>query len=130
MTFGRNIYGLGALVLGVPGLIYGSFAVMGQPVPPHLSGYPILVYASAALLVLGGVAGNVPRLPAIGSLALAGFFALFLALLHLTHAVMQPMVWVSWESVAENVVMVLGGVLAWLQTLAAGERRPAAILRG
>jgi uncharacterized membrane protein YphA (DoxX/SURF4 family) len=129
MTIGTRVYGLAAVILGILGLVFGSFAVLGQPVPPHLPGYQILAYAAAALLVLAGLAACLPRIAAIGSLALAAFFALCLILLQLPHAAMQPLVWVSWEDVAENVVKLLGGVLAFAWAAPAGEARAAAIMR-
>jgi uncharacterized membrane protein YphA (DoxX/SURF4 family) len=129
MTIGRRIYGLGALVLGIPGMIYGNFAALGLPVPAHLPGYYVLFYASAGLLVLAGLAINWPRTAAIGSLMLGAFFAAWLLALHLPHAAVQPTVWVSWEAVAETIVMALGGVLAWIQLRGLGDKRAAAIWR-
>ena len=81
------------------------------------------------MLVLAGLAINWPRTAAIGSLALAGFFAACLVALHLRHAAVEPMVWVSWEAVAETIVMALGGVLAWIGTRGVGEGRAAMIWR-
>ena len=129
MTIGARVYGLAAIALGVPGLIYGGFAAMGQPVPPQIWGYHMLAWASAGLLILAGVAVDIPRIAAAGSLALASFFALCLLALHLPNAFAQPLVWVSWESVAENTVMVLGGVLAFTLAPGVGESRAAAVAR-
>jgi uncharacterized membrane protein YphA (DoxX/SURF4 family) len=129
MTIGGRIYGLGAIALGIPGLILGDFAALGLPVPPHMPGYHILAYASAALLVLAGLALNAPRTAAIGGLALAAFFALWVLALHLPSALAKPMVWVSWESVAETTLMALGGALAYAQSRSASEDRSSAIAR-
>jgi uncharacterized membrane protein YphA (DoxX/SURF4 family) len=129
MTIGRHVYGLAAIALGVPGLIYGDFAAIGLPVPALVPGYPILVYASAGLLVLAGLAINLARSAAIASLVLAAFFAAWLLALHLPHAAAEPMVWVSWEAVAETLVMALGGALAYALTQGAGPPRAAAIVR-
>ena len=129
MTIGRRIYGLGAVTLGIPGLVFGSFAVLGQPVPAQFPFAQPLAYAAAALLVLAGLAANLPRTAAIGSLVVAVFFALSIALLHLPQAATEPMVWVSWENLAEKTVMALGGVLAWAWQSPAGQPRAAAILR-
>ena len=107
MTIGTRVYGLGAVILGIPAIIFGSFAMLGQPVPHELPGYQILLYAACGLLILAGLAACLPRTAAIGSLALAAFFALFLILLHLPQAAGQPLVWVSYENVAENIVKVL-----------------------
>ncbi|MEO8114825.1 MAG: hypothetical protein ABI655_10605, partial [Phenylobacterium sp.] len=115
MTIGGRVYGLAAIALGIPGLIYGDFAVLGLPVPAHIPGYHLLAYASAGLLVLAGLALNLPRTAAIGALALAGFFALGALVLHLPQVVAKPGVWVSWEGIAEVMLMALGGVLAFTQ---------------
>ncbi|HEV7660799.1 MAG TPA: DoxX family protein [Allosphingosinicella sp.] len=129
MSIGKRVYGLGAIMLGIPGLIYGSFAAMGLPVPLYVPGYQILAYASAALLILAGLAINVRRLTAIASLALAAFFALWVMMLHLPHAFANFAIWVSWEAVAETMVMALGGMLAFTWAPGAGEARAASIVR-
>lgn len=126
-TIGTRVYGLGAITLGVPGLIAGNFAVMGLPVSPQLPSYAALAYASAALLVLAGVAINLPRATAFASPALAVFFVACTLALHVPRAVAEPMVWVSWEGLAEILVMAIGGVLAYAMTRS--EPRAAAIRR-
>lgn len=128
MTIGRRVYGLAAIVLGIPGLIFGSFAMLGQPVPTHLPFYQPLLYASCGLLILAGPAACLERTAAIGSLALAAFFALFLVVLDLPFVVSQPTVWVTYENIAENVVKLLGGLLAWTWAARAGEARAAAAI--
>jgi uncharacterized membrane protein YphA (DoxX/SURF4 family) len=118
---GRRVYGLGAIVLGIPGLIHGQFAAMGLPVAGHVP--EALVYACAGLLILGGLAINLPGTERVGALGLAGFFGLWMLGLHLPHALARPAEWVSWEAVAENSVMALGGVFAYLQLAVPGETR-------
>jgi uncharacterized membrane protein YphA (DoxX/SURF4 family) len=129
MFIGRRVYGLGAVVHGIPGLVYGSFAAMGLAVPAHVPGYQLLVYASAALLILAGLALNVERLAAIASLVLAAFFALCVLALQAPNAVTAFTTWVTWEGIAEGIVMALGGVLAYAWTAQADKARAAAILR-
>jgi uncharacterized membrane protein YphA (DoxX/SURF4 family) len=129
MTIGGRVYGLGAVALGVPGLIYGGFAAMGLPVPTSVPGYQLLVWLSAGLLTLAGLALNIERLAAAASLALAAFFALCVLILHAPNAVTGFTIWVTWEGIAEVVAMALGGVLAWTWTAPAGEARAAAIVR-
>ncbi|HEY5713117.1 MAG TPA: DoxX family membrane protein [Allosphingosinicella sp.] len=129
MSISVRVYGLAAVALGVPGLVYASFAAMGLPVPPHAPGYQILAYAAAGLLVLAGLAVNIRRTAPAASLALAAFFALCVLALHVPRAFAQPTVWVSYEGVAEVMVMALGGVLAFTLVPGPGERRAAAILR-
>lgn len=129
MSIGIRVYGLAAVALGIPGLVYASFAAMGLPVPPHMPGYRILACAAAGLLILAGLALNLRRGAAPAGLALAGFFALCVLALHVPAAVRQPMVWVSYEGVAEVTVMALGGLLAFALAPAPGEARAAANLR-
>ena len=112
-TIGPRVYGLGAIVLGVPLLVFGNFAVSGLGVPSHTPGYHYLVYASAVLLILAGVAINAPRLAGAAALVLAVFFALMILAAPLPQALAQPRVWVSWEDLAESMVKALGGVLAY-----------------
>lgn len=129
MSIGRRVYGLGAVTLGMPGLVFGSFAAMGLPVPPSVPGYQILAWASAGLLILAGLAINVRHIAGIASLALAAFFASWLIVLNLPDAWAHFTVWVSFEALAETMVMALGGVLAYAWTSGVGETRAAAIVR-
>ena len=112
MTLGTRVYGLAATALGLPALILGDFAAMGLPVPPTTPGYPIFLYASAALLILAGLALQAPRTALPASLVLTGCFALALLLLHVPRAAAAPTTWVSYEGVAELLAMTLGGLLA------------------
>ncbi|HST35118.1 MAG TPA: hypothetical protein VLK25_00605, partial [Allosphingosinicella sp.] len=126
MSIGRRVYGLGAITLGLPGLIRGSFAAMGLAVPATLPGHQILAWFSAGLLIAAGLAINLRRTAAVASLTLAAFFALWVVALALPKAIAEFATWVSWEGVAEPMVMALGGVLAFALT---GETRAAAIVR-
>lgn len=128
MSIGKRVYGLGAIALGLPMLIYGSFAAMGLAVPPGLPGYRFLLVAGAGLLIMAGIAIQLRRTTATAALALAAFFALWVAALHLPHALANFRIWVSWEALAETIVMALGGLLAWASTRGAGDRRSAAIV--
>ena len=129
MSIGARVYGLAAVALGLTGLIYGSFAAMELPVPPQLPGYQILAWAAAGWLILAGLAVNLRRTAAVGGLALAAFFAVALLALHVPAAVRHPLIWVSYEGVAEVSVMVLGGILAFTLASGTGEARAARIVR-
>jgi uncharacterized membrane protein YphA (DoxX/SURF4 family) len=113
VTLGRRVYGLGAAALGSVELVFGAFSADWVSVPPALPSYYLLLYGSAGLLILAGFAVQLPRLAAIAALALAAFFAGWTLILLLPHALADPATWVSWQSVAENVAMALGGVLAF-----------------
>lgn len=112
IVVGRRVFSLGAIALGIVELRYGAFAAGWLPVPPHIPGYHLLTYASAVLLILAGLAINLPRAAAVGALVLAGIFATGVLVLHLPHAMVKPAIWGGWQGVAEGVAMALGGVLA------------------
>ena len=58
---GFRIFGLGAVALGLIGLIVGDFALQWQPVPKDLPGRMALAYLAAAALALAGAAVFVRR---------------------------------------------------------------------
>jgi uncharacterized membrane protein YphA (DoxX/SURF4 family) len=113
MTLGTRLYGLAAITLGIPALIFGRFDAMGLPVPLATPAYAILVYAAAALLVVAGLAAQTRGTAAPAMLALAAFFAAGLLLLDVPAAVKAPTTWVSYEGIAEKLAMALGGLLAF-----------------
>src|SRR5207253_882814 len=125
MRLGGRVFGLGAVALGAVELAYGAFSANWAPVPTALPGYHLLLYASAGLLILAGIAINLPRIAAAAALTLAIFFAAWTLVLHIPHAVADPTTWVSWQGVAENLAMALGGVLAWAGLSGVGDARVA-----
>jgi uncharacterized membrane protein YphA (DoxX/SURF4 family) len=129
ITIGRRVYGLGAILIGVTGLILDDFAALGLPGAASLPAHQALAYACAALMIAAGAAINLPRTAPAAALVLAGYFALWLVGLNLTHAAARPMEWVSWEDVAERTAMVLGGLLACALTPGAQAARAAVIAR-
>lgn len=129
VAIGRRVFGLGAIALGTVQLIFGEFAPVWVPVPATMPGYQLLLWLCAGLLILGGLAVNLARTAAAGALVLAGLFLASLLALHLPHAVMDPATWVSWQAIAESLVMALGGMLAWTQVARTDEARRARIAR-
>jgi uncharacterized membrane protein YphA (DoxX/SURF4 family) len=113
MSIGARVYGLGAVALGIPGLILGKFGAMGLALPASMASRP-LAMVLAAYLILAGLALNLKRTAAVGALALAAVFGLRVLALELPRAIAAPTTWVSWEVVAEPLVMALGGLLAFL----------------
>ncbi len=126
---GRRIYGLGAASLGAVTLAYGAFASVWLPVPAHLPCYRLLAYACGGVLVLAGLAVNLPRAAAPTALALAAFFGACVLILYAPLAVARPLGWDLWQSIAESTVMSAGGVLAWTQTPGVGGPRAHAAAR-
>src|ERR1700722_7165623 len=93
---GIRVYALAAFALGVAGLVWDDFALVWQPVPAGVPSRAMLAYATAAILVLGGVALNWRRTAAIGGAVLAALFALGIVLLHVPQAVAHPFFVNSW----------------------------------
>ena len=110
IALGRRVYGLGAIALGIVELRYGAFASVWLPVPAHVPGYHTLVCGAAALLIVGGLAVNLPRVTAVGALLLAVLFAAGMLVTELPHTLAKPADWGGWQGVAESTVMALGGV--------------------
>lgn len=113
MTLGARCFGLAAVILGLPGLIFGSLDAFGLPVPPDTPGYPVLAYGAAGLLVLAGLFMQVRRTAPHAALAIAAFFAAVLLILHIPAAARAPTTWVSYEVIAEKMAMLLGALLAF-----------------
>ena len=113
MPVSVRFYGLAAIALGLPGLILGRFGAIGLALPAAMASRPLAMLL-AAWLILGGLALNAGRTARIAALALAAFFALRVLVLEVPRAFAAPATWVSWEVVAEPLVMALGGPLAFL----------------
>jgi hypothetical protein len=67
ISCGSRVYGLGAIALGLAGLVWGDFALVWQPVPPGVPGRTALAYATGAALTLAGAALNWRRTAAFGA---------------------------------------------------------------
>jgi uncharacterized membrane protein len=116
-------YALGALVLGVLGLLAGDFAFQWQPVPDDVPLRSGLAYASAAAMALAGLAAVTPRGARAGRLTLGLFFGVWAVLLHGLRLVAQPAVIAEWLGLAESATMAAGGVALFADTLKAGDMR-------
>jgi uncharacterized membrane protein len=129
LAVGRRVYGLGAILLGAVALAFGAISDDWLPVSAHLPGYRALVYAAAGVLILAGLAINLPRTAAIAALVLAALFAAGMAVFELPHTVLKVADWGGWQAVAESTAMALGAVLAWTQTPGVGQARGATVRR-
>ena len=112
-NLGRHIYGLGAIFIGVTGILWDKFAAGWMPPPADLPGYAALAYLVGALLVIGGILINLPRLEAWGAALLAAVFAVGMILLDVTRLATHPLEFGYWESSAEQFVIVACGAIAF-----------------
>lgn len=124
MNIGRRVYGLGAAAMGATAVAFHALA------PAHPLANDALAYAEATVLILGGLALNLPRLSAGGALLLAAYFALSAVLVAGPPVVAKPQVVGSWEDFAELVALSLGGVVAYALSPGVPALRSQAISRG
>ena len=113
MGIGVRVYGLGAVVLGLVGLAFADFALQWQPVPKDLQPHMALAYASAALLLLAGLAANLPRWAALGAGVLAAFYGVWVVALHGPIVAAHPARFIGWQGMAEILAMASGGLMAF-----------------
>lgn len=113
MNIGYRVYGLGALALGIIGIVWADFASVWQPVPAHVPQREGLAYLVAATEALSGLALLWRRTAASGAIALAILFAIGVVLLHVPKVVAHPLSPGPWGGVAEQSALVAGGLLAF-----------------
>lgn len=113
MSGNTAIYALGALALGIVGLVFGDFARQWQPVTDAVPFRTGLAYACAALLAAGGLALLVPRRARQAAAFLAVFYALWVVLLHVPVVLAQPVDVSKWLGLAEILALTAAGTTAW-----------------
>jgi uncharacterized membrane protein len=97
--------------LGIVGLIYGDFANLWKFVPPSVPGREALAYASSALMLVCGIGLLWKRTEALSARVLFPYWALIVLLLKLPVVVKHPLVEVTWQSMANMVVL---ATAAWV----------------
>jgi uncharacterized membrane protein len=150
VPLGIRIYGLGAMAIGLVGLVWGDFALQWQPVPAGLPGRTVLAYIfSAALLVAGALVNDRgsravtglaahrsgggtatvsvavgSRSAAVGSAALATGYAVVVIFMHGPQIFQHPGAFPAWDGAAEQLALLAGGLAAYayLSGAAAGGR--------
>ena len=102
-------FATGMIGLGIVGLIYGDFADVWQFVPAAVPGRQALAYASAALMLVCGIGLLSKRTEAQAARVLFPYLALLVLLLKIPAVVKTPLVEVTWQAMAEIVVLFAGG---------------------
>ena len=113
MNFATRVYALGAIALGLAGLVWGDFVPVWQPVPAGVPGRTALAYATAAALLLGGVALLYRRSGALGAAVLVLLYLLGAVLLHVPHLVAHRLHFGPWAGAAEQLALASGGLIAF-----------------
>jgi uncharacterized membrane protein YphA (DoxX/SURF4 family) len=117
---GVRIYGLGALALGIIGLVFGGFALQWQPVPDGVPYRTILAYVSAGVLAVAGASLIVRKAAGVGAWALTLSYLIWLVALHGPRVVASPLNVSVWLGFAEILTLACGGLAAVTQTASLG----------
>jgi uncharacterized membrane protein YphA (DoxX/SURF4 family) len=97
-----RFYGIGAIVLGITGLVWGDFAVVWQPSPNGYSGPKPLGYALALLPLLAGLSMQWQRGAFFGALALFVPYCVAIIFFDVPRGFAQPAEFGAWYGVFEN----------------------------
>ena len=106
-----RVYGFGALVLGITGLVWGDFAVVWQPAANGYSGPSPLGYAVAVLPVLAGLAMQWQRAAFFAALALFVPYCLAIIFFDVPRGFAHPSEFGAWYGVLENLALAAGALI-------------------
>jgi uncharacterized membrane protein YphA (DoxX/SURF4 family) len=109
---GIHVYGLGAIALGLVGLVWGDFAAVWQPVPATTPHRAALAYITAVLLLVGGAAVLGRRTAQAGVVVLAILYFIF-ALLWLPRVVGYPQIFATWGGFLELFSVVTAALVVY-----------------
>lgn len=127
---GRISYGGAIVGFGVLCLAYADFVHQLQPVPGWLPAYRLFALATGALLVAAGGAILIDRRTAVAATALVAFLSLWVVLLQVPSAFVDPALLRSpWWVRTFETVAIIGGA-ATLAGLAGGGAADAWLRRG
>jgi uncharacterized membrane protein YphA (DoxX/SURF4 family) len=113
IAVGHFLFGLAFAVEGAIGLAAGDFLLNQQPVAHGVPWREPLACVSAGVMLLAGIGMLVPRSARIATLALSGFTALWVFILHLPRAFAQPENVAFWLGVGEVTTLATGGWLIY-----------------
>jgi uncharacterized membrane protein len=118
-SWGHAVFAGTMIILGILGLIQGDFTAIWQPVPKGVPARELLVYLSAIVPLVSGIALFWQRTAAVASRVLLGFLLAWLLLLDVPDFFLHPGMQLTW-AVCKTAVMVAA---AWvLYVWFAGDR--------
>src|ERR1035438_8167343 len=118
LAFGRCVYGLGVMALGLASLAFGTFDP-GQPVPANFPARIALAYVAAAFMVVAAAAVEWRRTAAWGAAALTLYYALFVVILMNGRLLLTDYaVFVTYENIAMQLAIAAGGLIVYATTAA------------
>lgn len=127
-NLGSRVYGLGAVALGLVGLVWGDFAAVWQPVQAGVPHREALAYIAAACLLAAGVAIQWRRSAAAGLLVLAVLYLIF-ALLWLPRVVGYPQIFATWGGFLEEMALVTAAAVVYASLLPPDSAKARSIAR-
>lgn len=128
LNLGNRVYGLGAVALGLVGLVWGDFATVWQPVQAGVPHREALAYIAASCLLCAGVAIQWRRSARAGLLVLATLYFIF-ALLWLPRVVGYPQIFATWGGCLEQVALVAAAVVVYASLAPPDSARPSRTAR-
>jgi uncharacterized membrane protein YphA (DoxX/SURF4 family) len=121
---GRHVYGFAAVAFGVITLVWHDFNNWQQiQALGHVPHHEILVYISAAIQILGGVAIQWPRTARAGAFALGSIYLIF-ALLWVPRIAAEPLVFDRWGNFFEQLSLVSGALIVYASLSPSDSERP------
>jgi uncharacterized membrane protein len=115
-AFGRRVYGLGVMAVGLACLAFGDFD-SGQPLPEHFPARTALAYAAGAFLVIAAAAVEWRRTAAWGAAALTTYYAFVdVALMNGRLLLTDYAVFVTYENIAIQLAIATGGLIVYATT--------------
>ena len=106
-----RIYGFGAVILGLTGLVWGDFAVVWIPNWVHALGQSKWGYAVSAVPLLAGLAMQWQRTALLGALALFVPFSLAAIFFDIPRGYAHPTEYVAWYGLFENLALAAGAFI-------------------
>jgi uncharacterized membrane protein YphA (DoxX/SURF4 family) len=106
-----RVYGLGAVVLGTTGLVWGDFAVVWVPTWITAPGQSPWGYVVAVLPLLAGLAMQWQRTTFLGALALFVPYCLAIIFFDVPRGFAHPSMFGAWYGVLENLALAAGAFI-------------------